>query len=126
MVRQLIEQFNLHEEVKEPERATTGLVGQQFCMRKLPIFGKHDAPISFEWPNKQIFEAMPADICLRVITVKVSAPGNNAFGSVKLTLSNGMESPEFNVPNTNWRVIKDLIIEPGLKVKKITANARGA
>ena len=43
-----------------------------------------------------------------------------------MALSNGMESPAFNVRNTNWRETKELIIEPGVAVSKIGAYAREA
>ena len=64
----------------------------------MPIFGKPDAPISFEWPTEQHFrEQLPADLELRGMVVKISAPNNEAFGSVQLKFSNGIESPAFNV-----------------------------
>ena len=68
---------------------------------------------------------MPASTLSKIV-VKVSAPNNNAFGAMKLFFSDGQESEEFCVQNTNWRVTKELIIDPERRIRKIAAHGRHA
>ena len=69
----------------------------EFEIQRLGLWGQKDESlINFEWPTKDMIEDLPADVTLKSLKFKEIHKGC-AISSVKCTLTNGQESPLFEM-----------------------------
>ena len=66
----------------------------KFKLRKLPLWGKVNALINFEWPTQEVMDSLPWDTALK--SIKFATSTTSSYGSVAFIqchLSNGVSSP---------------------------------
>lgn len=95
----------------------------KFKLRKLPIWGKNDTPINFEWPTQEIMDNSPWDVTLKSIMLASSSAsdvGSVAF--VQCALTHDVSSPLFSNKNENEKNSPKVInFDAGRRVRKVSA-----
>ena len=76
-----------------------------FKLRKLPLWGRQASAdeINFQWPTEDLLSSLPEDVKLESLHFKRNSD-YGPLGYVKVTLSNGMASPEFCKPNSSREI----------------------
>ena len=87
------------------------------------MWGQHVGPknISFEWPTTETLKRMePDNITLRSIEFRTTK--THAISSVRVTLSNGEESPVFEKANTEHTYEKTILFPDASLIRAVAAH----
>ena len=75
----------------------------KYKLKKLPMWAQSNLikeRVNFEWPTKEIFQQLPADVFLESIEISGYIKGSGSSSAIKGTLSTGLESPVFKSEHT--------------------------